>query len=217
MPATIGVDCPHCGQSKITCEISGHLLEEPAYRESLGRPCYLTGFCRGCRHPIGIRISPKNVNNKIRFTLERGGDITEESNITQIWPEVKKPKAPDFVPDNVASAFLEAERCRLRGDFGSAAMSYRKALERSVNKIHPNGGANALVKTLHELATEGRITTDIADWAKEIRILGNAGAHEEEDPTQEEVADQANLTAMALAYLFEMPERVRLMRERRAE
>jgi Domain of unknown function (DUF4145) len=47
-----------------------------------------------------------------------------------------------------------------------------------------------------------------------IRLLGNEAAHDEKEPEQQEIDDLANLTRMTLVYLFEMPERVRRLREK---
>ena len=94
---------------------------------------------------------------------------------------------------------------------------YRKALERAVKTIHGFETAleekqATLASVVKKLSEENKLTTAIADWAKHIRLLGNDGAHEKEPPTQDDIEALANLTRMALIYLFEMPERVAKLR-----
>lgn len=179
----------------------------------------ITAFCRNpkCCLPVAVIAIAKIDVESAKEKLSSADGVTHFFQIRDVWPEPPKPSCPEYVPAEVERAFLEAEDCRLRKNWGSAAMSYRRALERAVNAIHPEGGTNSLAKTLKELEREQRITPDIASWADEIRIIGNGVAHDAKDPGEAEVEDQANFTRMALVYLFEMPERVRLLRGKKTE
>jgi hypothetical protein len=64
------------------------------------------------------------------------------------------------------------------------------------------------------MADEGALDRNLAEWAREIRIAGNAGAHF--DPaapvSADEADDLARLLRALIEYLYEMPARIRRSR-----
>jgi hypothetical protein len=64
-----------------------------------------------------------------------------------------------------------------------------------------------LVDRLKVLADKGILTPALADWAKEVRLVGNAGAHF--DPIDEVSLDDArqltDFIRELLKYLYELP------------
>lgn len=86
-------------------------------------------------------------------------------------------------------------------------MAYRRALELTMKDKGP-ALKGTLEKRIDALATEGKLTADIAEWAHSIRTLGNEATHDEEEPTDEDVADLAAFTRVVLEYLYTMPAKV---------
>lgn len=97
-------------------------------------------------------------------------------------------------------------------------MTYRRALEMATkDKARDLPERKILAQRIELLAKENRLTPALADWANHIKDLGNEAAHEEDEPTEPDINALASLTRMTLIYLYEMPERVRRMREEAQE
>lgn len=131
-------------------------------------------------------------------------------------PEPPKPRMIDALPDNVRSSFEEAEMNFSDGRMPSAAVGYRRSLERAIRILHPNG-KGMLNERIRKLEKENSVPAALIALMDGIKFLGNDGAHDDDDPPKEEVAAGRDFTALLLTYLFELPERVRLAAESRAE
>lgn len=187
---------------------------------------YITAFCRGddCHRPIGIMATAKVAQHIIFAAYNNRAELTDCFNLVEVWPEPPTPTCPEFVPAEAETIFLEAEDSRLRKKWNSAAMAYRLALEAALKSISlgdTEKDAAYQKKTLFGkidfLADNNLITGAIKDWSHAVRDAGNSGAHEAGKVGGPEVEDQANFTRMALVYLFEMPERVRMLRAQKTE
>ena len=67
--------------------------------------------------------------------------------------------------------------------------------------------ARNLASALRVMAEDGGLHPQLADWAEEIKLGGNAGAHLEtlEPVTQREAEDLGRLLRELLKYLYELP------------
>lgn len=63
----------------------------------------------------------------------------------------------------------------------------------------------------------GLSTRSLAEWAGEIRVVGNVGAHFDprEAVEQTEAEDLGRLLRQLLAYVYEMPAKIRRTRDQR--
>lgn len=177
----------------------------------------LAVVCRQCLRvaEVILRLHVNEVNKSQTIEQQTNAnanhDVTRLFNGHIIYPPRPTPKSPQYVSANVERIFLEAEDNRMRKKFESAGMAYRKALDVATKEIMPSN-RDMLAARLRKMQEEGRLTSEIADWAASVKQLGNDATHEPDAPTEDEVSDLANLTQMALVYLFEMPERVRQLR-----
>ncbi|WP_198150436.1 DUF4145 domain-containing protein [Gluconobacter cerinus] len=146
-------------------------------------------------------------------------DVTDEFSFKDIVPAPPNPDVPEFLPNVVERAFLEGERSRIGRNLTAAGMVFRKALENATRQKATEAGIteNNLKRRIEKLAAAQKLTPDIAEWADHIRIIGNEAAHDEDEPTEADINALAALTRMTLIYLYEMPERVRRMREEARE
>lgn len=221
--AMLTLTCPHCGIEKMTFDVAG--THQCGVSRSGAPILSVVCFCRSCG--IGVATLAK-VNNaalhmkgaNLETLIHLNTVLDGVFDFVEIWPSRPKPECPEFVPPDVERAFLQAEDNRIRNHNATAAMAYRRALERAVKNLSDFETTEAerkanLAKVIKRLADANRLTPEISNWASEIKELGNDGAHDIEEPTDAEVASQAALTRMALIYLFEMPERVRRLREER--
>jgi Domain of unknown function (DUF4145) len=60
------------------------------------------------------------------------------------------------------------------------------------------------------MADEGALDRNLAEWAKEIRLVANVGAHFDsvDDVSPEEAENLSRLLRELLRYLYEMPARI---------
>lgn len=221
--ATIVLDCPHCETHHVTVDLVGGRVVPSDPLRADGLWCY-SGFCRRCSLGISLLVNPSplraafGLSNPVSI-FNADDDYTRHFDIRMIWPRPPAPNVPQFLPPDVDRAFREAEESQARGATESAAMMYRKALERGVKTIHGFEDALAekhatLASVVRRLAASGKLTQAIADWAEQIRLLGNDGAHESEPPTRAEIKSLSDVTRMVLIYLFEMPAQVEELRAR---
>lgn len=96
----------------------------------------------------------------------------------------------------------------------SASTSYRRALELSLKHVHPEG-KGTLNQRIRALEKQNAVPESLIALMDGIRFLGNDGAHEEEDPTREDVEAGRDFTTLLLTYLFELRSRVADAAERR--
>lgn len=109
--------------------------------------------------------------------------------------------------------FKQARDCRRRRQFDLAAMGYRKALDVGL-KIFDPAVSGMMKSRIDKLADENALTPALKDWAHHVRLLGNEGAHEADEPSEQDVDDLEAFTESVLEYLFTLPKRIELRRAR---
>lgn len=160
-----------------------------------------------------MKISPHS------FAVQLGSegvDVTRYCDQIQTSPKRPSPNALQYLDADIEETYTEAEENRIDKRIRSAATGYRTVLELAMNKIAPDIKGN-LFERLGKLQDANKLPAEMTDWAHNIRIFGNEAVHEGAKASPEDVEDLANITKIILIYLFEMPERVRLMRERKSE
>lgn len=168
-------------------------------------------FCPNCGHPSSAMIA----GGSRSFVAVSKSSETFNSHryeLHKIWPEVQKPKVPASLPENVTRAMMQAESNFVQADHEEAsAVMYRKALELGLKTIAPELGG-MLAGRIEALGKAGKLTPAIVEWAKEIKNLGNDGAHELDSISREELSQLRGLTDMTLQYLFTIPAMVQTRR-----
>jgi hypothetical protein len=143
-------------------------------------------------------------------TLDLGGDRqANPDRIIDYYPK-RAPKLDDSIPKDVAEDYAEALRCYdISANKASAAMC-RRALQTSV--IEKGARKDRLEKQIDELFEKEVITKEIRDWAHEIRLTGNIGAHPDEDGlatvTPAEAKELIDFMEEYLKYVYIMPAKV---------
>lgn len=136
-------------------------------------------------------------------------DLTDQLEVDEFWPQPPGPIIPENMPPDVERIYLQAERnFPIEGNEEAAGTMYRKALDVGLKKIDPDT-KGVLAARIKKLASAGKLTVDIAEWADHVRDLGNDAAHEEAPPTREELTDLRHITEMTMRYLFSMPALVK--------
>ncbi len=117
------------------------------------------------------------------------------------------PKLDTSIPEQVANDYVEAIKCFDVGANKAAVVMCRRALQNSV--LEKGAKKEKLFDQIDELHTNQVITKDIKDWAHEIRITGNIGAHPDqdglEDVTKEDAEELIRFMEEYLNYVYTMP------------
>jgi hypothetical protein len=126
---------------------------------------------------------------------------------------------PEQLPAKVQRAYLQAEaNFPHEGHEEAAGGMYRRALDIGT-KIYAAQKAETeplkarnLGQRIEGLAAAGRLTRELADWAHEVRLVGNEAMHELDEVSREDLIAMRGFAETALTYMFTLPA---MLEERR--
>lgn len=179
------------------------------------------GFFKGIYYPISVW----SCHHCDRAIFIKSGQTIHDSISKQglrkeiIFPSLE-PKVDERVPVGIANDFIEASKCFNISAFKASATMAR----RTIQKICLNLGADKkkkLYEQINDLKNLGRLHSDLAEIATEIRFLGNDGAHPDidglDDLNEAEVQDILDFTLELLDDLYVRPSKVQTMKKRRED
>lgn len=194
--------CPHCERpalARVAGEISGYEPEEgPPYLLELAR-------CSKCRKPF------------VAVEEDWGHGWDGEPGV--LWPKQQSPLSP-HVPEALRREHAEARRCFSAKAYTAAAVMVRRTLEgvcvdqgiTSDNLSRPK----PLFKMLEQMKNEGKIDGRLFEWAQELRVLGNQGAHYTgTSVSREDAADGLALAEALLDFLYVLTAQFAAFKARR--
>ncbi|WP_305547532.1 DUF4145 domain-containing protein [Methylobacterium sp. NEAU K] len=148
-------------------------------------------------------------DNLSTFALHGGSQAINNKcqNLGMTYPPSAVSSAPDHVPEKVARVYVQAEEAEKRNHLDTAAMGYRKTIDIGLKAFAPDVRGD-FGPRINKLAEDGKLPPALKDWCHQVRLLGNEGTHELDEPAAEDVADLAGFTQSVLEYLFTMPKRV---------
>ena len=130
---------------------------------------------------------------------------------------------PLYCPENVKTAFIEAEKTFNAGLFSGAVIQYRKTMERAVTLlvddkelVGEKTKKVSLYKNLENLKDTNVFPEVMLDYIDVIRLAGNFAVHDNDRDykSAEEVEPFRVFTRMLLEYIFTLPEQVKKEKER---
>lgn len=202
--------CPRCGKQS-SFEIAGSLPVTFDYETYLqGRDGSVSHMemdrvssliCRHCRQGVVV-VEEQWIGDEARRKGQSGGVISYRG--IHWWPLPDTKLSPD-VPKEIASAFAESVTALSANCPRACAVMARRTLEAiTVEKGETKG---TLAERLDAMGRNGILLPALSDWAKEVRLVGNIGAHF--DPIQQvSMEDARQLTDFIrelLKYLYELP------------
>ena len=162
-------------------------------------------YCRNCRQGIVVVEEQLVADHSWREPInERNGSGVITWRGIHWWPAADAQVSAD-VPVQIAEVFQEAVRAAHAECPRAAAVMARRTLEAiAVDKGETTG---VLADRLRKLGASGVLQPTLADWAKEVRLVGNAGAHfDPMDNVSKQDAEQLNeFVRELLRYLYELP------------
>jgi transcription elongation factor Elf1 len=199
--SSIVFDCPHCITKQIALTIV-HAIAKSA----------ITGWaflhCPNCDHPSCAFVVKRGHNSTLDYNdaIRQNNSLNSYGfEVAQIWPAKPSPKIPEFLPASVERVMQQAETNFLQPNHEDASSTmYRKALELGL-KIIDSSLKGTLARRIELLGESGKLTPDLVKWAKEIKNLGNDGAHDDQPISRDELEALRGLTDMVFRYLFTLP------------
>ena len=208
--------CPRCGkQSSFEVPRTLPVTFNPDERDASGTPAHVDQvsvlYCRSCHHGVVV-VEEQHIGDRSwREDKElRGGVVTWRG--IHWWPSAEAQISPD-VPAEIAKVFQEAVRSQNAECPRAAAVMARRTLEAvTFDKGQTKG---TLADRLDNLASNGILLPTLADWSKEVRLVGNVGAHF--DPissvSMKDAEDLISFVRELVRYLYELPADLSRRRE----
>lgn len=194
--------CPYCGaMSTFSCLFS----VKGFFKGSLFP--FSVWSCHHCDRAIFVTHNPSEYDHV----------VTQQFQLKSVFPSLE-PIVDERVPRGIAEDFVEAGRCFNIGAFKASVVMSRRTIQKMCLNLGANKGEK-LHKQINQLKQEGKLHSDLADIATEIRFLGNGGAHPIDDEldeiTNEDAREILDFTAELLDDLYVRPQKVLAMKMKR--
>ncbi|MGO8905525.1 MAG: DUF4145 domain-containing protein [Solirubrobacteraceae bacterium] len=172
--------------------------------------------CSGCGQATAVIEEEWIGDHPAREGRSGGGTITWRG--IHWWPPPGAADLDEAIPAGLRDSYAESMRALSARAPRAAAVMLRRTIEGLVKESGSETAQRAvkarLADGLQVMADEGALDRSLAQWAKEIRLTGNAGGHYDlmEDVDEAEAEDLARLTRQLLHYVYELPAKLRRAR-----
>lgn len=206
MAVTLIRDCPHCraGHTGFTFLATRH---QPGVHQATS-----IFTCNRCGEAYAITFRTGGV--KPDWVGDGAGDfdqtlrtVTGTSTVKE-YPRVQTFAAPEHVSASVARCLIQASDAAARKHHDAAGSMYRKAIDLATKELDVQLAGKKLAARIEALHTAGKLTTDLKDWAHQVRLDGNDAAHDEEELTADDIKALASFSELFLTYTFTLPRRI---------
>lgn len=204
---TLKSSCPHCLRENAL------LLAISEYQQTIIKHKYSVAFvCRSCEH-----LTVAEVYDKSGFgfgPIDRAQNYCcvinipdENYKLLDSYPKPSAYSAPENTPEKCAMFFLEAQDNLSRQRYETSVMLCRKVLDIATKTLGVSEGISIdnLSKRVSSLRDKNKITQEMAEWAKIIRLDGNTSVHSDEEFSEQEAREVAHFTETFLLYSFTLP------------
>lgn len=147
-------------------------------------------------------LDRNSLDDPIFFNKVINLDIQSQVSIEGHYPALQDIDVPLHCPPRISATFRDAVESLHRKKYETAIFLCGKTLDLSTKSMDQ---AWKLEKRLKTLAETGKITTDMANWAEEIRLDRNMAAHEDIQFTEADAQDAVTFTEAFLTYVYSLP------------
>lgn len=154
-------------------------------------------FCPNCKQRTNLihrADYPININYQYEICECNGCDFfflvkrfRSDDRILEIWPKTLPESVDEKIPENIRQDFTEAYLCFSVGAYRACAVMARRALQNLCIEKGAKKDAK-LEQQIDFLQSKGIITVELQNWAHEVRMVGNDGAH----PNQHELVGESD-------------------------
>jgi hypothetical protein len=185
-------ECPHCSVNSLFDPMASHVA---------GTRVVSAAQCVTCKNfvlVIGYRGGGNSPSSAVTVYPLGKPDDTVASEVQQ-------------AAKDVAEDFAEALRCHWIKSYRASVVTCRRAIQSSAIAFQANGGR--LIDQIDDLFKSGKITEALKDFAHEVRLTGNDGAHPDRDGLTEvkerDSADIIEFTREYLHHVYVMPAKLK--------
>lgn len=198
MAQSAKLPCPHCGTEAVGFTLI-HWYRHP----HIGNiRCFLQ--CNICNESV-IAVYPGGGAEEWAQGSKKV--LPTEIKPVSIWPEARITAAPNGVPANIASLYVQAMASLRLQHYDAAGPVFRRIMEVSLKALHPEG-KGSLYDRIEQLPDDKGITPTMKQWAHAVRLIGRDAAHDEDLVTKEEAEDIQAFVELFLVYAFDLPSRI---------
>jgi len=143
--------------------------------------------------------------------------LSSRFKVDNFAPRPKSTRIASGLPENVRLVAEEAEKSFQFGLYGAASACYRKAIERAVKILNPDGGGT-LNARIREIEKKGLLPTAMIELLDEVRIFGNASMHDEDyNPGKSDCMAAREFVHLFLTYGFSLPAMIEAAKSKTGE
>lgn len=208
-------DCPQCRAEHVGMPVMVAHAVDPNFYGSDYKKWFALGavYCGRCLTPFGVRITQPGsrdigANNALLDkAFKHTADIGHFELKWQLITVVADRPVLEHLPPKIERALNQADDNLARpGCEEPAAVFYGRAIELALKHAHADV-TGTLAQRISKLAKERIIPQSMSDWATEVRVVRNDGAHDE-GVSREDVEAARDFTDAFLRYLITMPAMV---------
>ena len=186
--------CPHCGVNSLLKPVATHKEYFPQDGSNVVVSAAQCEACKSFALVIGKQPSAKR-----------------PSLLVSVYPLGRPRDAVDLsVPKVIAEDFAEALRCEWIKAYKACVVMCRRAIQSSAIALGAAG--DKLINQIDSLFSQGTITKSLKDFAHEIRLTGNDGAHPDKDGlgdvTEGDASAIIEFTREYLHHVYVMPAKL---------
>ena len=203
--------CPRCGKQSsfemiggLPVTFSGTLVYPSGNREPYKHYSdrVISMVCRHCQQGVVVIEEEWIGDHPSREGMGNGGENSFRG--IHWWP-LPNSKLSEDIPQNIAEIFAEAVTTYYAKAPRATAVMLRRTIEAIV--VHLGEDRGSLAQRLQKLSDKNVLQPSLSEWAKEIRLVGNQGAHF--DPAEiVSMVDATQLMSFVqelMKYLFILP------------
>lgn len=203
--------CPRCGKQssfekigELPVTFDGGIVHtqgsQQQYKHYSDR--VISMVCRHCQQGIVIVEEEWVGDHPSREGLGDGGEISYRG--MHWWP-LPQTKLSEDIPSAITDVFNEAVTVYYAKAPRATAVMLRRTIEAIVVYFGEEKGT--LAQRLQRLSDRNIMQPSLADWAKEVRLVGNQGAHFDpaESVNMNDVTQLMSFVQELMKYLFTLP------------
>ena len=173
--------------------------------------------CPSCEGGFSCKVQlVRGVVDESPHTFKGNLNRTKGYIVGPLFPKAADTKVPSSLPPNIENFYRQAADSFQRRNYDAAAVMCGRVLDNATKELDASFDGT-LYKRIDNLAKNCTITKDMAEWAHEIRLIRNAGAHDPEPISAEDAKDIFPFTELFLQYVYTLPGKLKERREEEAK